>query len=201
MFFNPWSLPLNIRFVKYLSHRRINGNGPYQRTPSPFSPFPLRYDNSCMCYKFLKQQRDRDSQKPYFHKLSCCPWSYTIAITATHMPMQKTCMYFINTLSPRLNGRHFPVDIFKFIFLFENFRISSKISLKFVPKDPINNIPALVQIMALRRPGDKPLSEPIMVRWPTHICVTRPQWINKTSWKWPGVIQALVFLWSLLNIG
>ena len=46
------------------------------------------------------------------------------------------------------------------------------------PKDRINNIPALVQIMAWRRPGDKPLSEPIMVSLTTHICVTRPQWVN-----------------------
>ena len=45
-------------------------------------------------------------------------------------------------------------DIFKCIFLNENVRISIKISLKFVPKRPINNIPVLVQIMAWRRPGD-----------------------------------------------
>ena len=32
--------------------------------------------------------------------------------------------------------------------------------------------------MAWRRPGDKPLSEPMMVRLPTHICVTRPQWVK-----------------------
>ena len=57
-------------------------------------------------------------------------------------------------------------------------------SLKFVPKGPINNTPALVQIMAWRRPGDKPLSEPMMVSLPTHICVTRPQWVNKRDpWK------------------
>ena len=31
--------------------------------------------------------------------------------------------------------------------------------------------------MAWRRPGDKPLSEPMMVRLLTHICVTRPQWV------------------------
>ena len=48
------------------------------------------------------------------------------------------------------------------------------VSLTF-PKGPINNIPALVQTMAWRRPDDKPLSEPMMVRLPTHICVTRPQ--------------------------
>ena len=47
-------------------------------------------------------------------------------------------------------------DIFKCIFLNENAWISIKISLKIVPKGPINNIPALVQIMAWRRPGDKP---------------------------------------------
>ena len=40
-------------------------------------------------------------------------------------------------------------------------------SLKFNPKGPIDNIPALVHIMAWRRPGDKPLSESIMVWWST----------------------------------
>ena len=36
----------------------------------------------------------------------------------------------------------------------------------------------MVQIMAWRRSGDKPLSEPMMVILPTHICVTRPQWVR-----------------------
>ena len=85
----------------------------------------------------------------------------------------------LNTLRPRQNGRHFADDIFKCIFLNENVWIPSKISLKFVPQGTINNIPGLVQIMAWRRPGDKPLSGPMVVRLPTHICVTRPQWINK----------------------
>ena len=84
----------------------------------------------------------------------------------------------VNTLRPRQNGRHFADDIFKCIFLNENVWIPAKISMKFVPKGPINNIPALVQIMAWRRPGDKPLSEPMMVSLTTHICVTRPQWVN-----------------------
>ena len=79
----------------------------------------------------------------------------------------------INTLRPRQNGRHFTNHIFKCISLNE------KISLKFVPKGSINNIPALVQIMARRRPGNKPLSEPMRVSLSTHICVTLPQWVNK----------------------
>ena len=39
-------------------------------------------------------------------------------------------------------------------------------------------IPALVQIMVWRWPGDKPLSEPMMVSLPTYICVTQPQWVK-----------------------
>ena len=86
---------------------------------------------------------------------------------------------WFNTLRPGQNGRHFADDIFKCIFLNENVWIAIKISLKFVPKGPINNIQALVQIMAWRRPGDKQLSEPVMVTLPTHICVTLPEWVNK----------------------
>ena len=90
-----------------------------------------------------------------------------------------------NTLRPIQNGRLFPDDIFKWVFLNGNICISIKISLKFVPKGPIDNIPALVQIMAWRRPGDKLLSEPMMVILPTHICVTRPQWFKNASCrKW-----------------
>ena len=84
----------------------------------------------------------------------------------------------INTLRPRQNDHRFSEDTFKRIFLNENVIISIKISLKFVLKGPINNNPSLVQIMAWRRSGDTPLSEPMMVSLLTHICVTRPQWVK-----------------------
>ena len=87
----------------------------------------------------------------------------------------------LNTLRPRQSGRHFADDIFKWTFLNENLWIPIEISLKFVPQGPINNIPALVQIMAWRRPGDKPLSGSMMVILPTHICVTWPQWVKTIS--------------------
>ena len=67
---------------------------------------------------------------------------------------------------------------FKCIFLNENVWISIKISLKFIPNDPVNNIPAFVQIMAWHRLGDKPLSEPMVVTLPTHTCITQPQWVK-----------------------
>ena len=89
----------------------------------------------------------------------------------------------VNSLRPRQNKHHFADDVFRCNFLNENVWIPIKISLKFVPESRINNIPALVQIMAWRRPGDKPLSEPMMVSLLMHICVTRPQWVNSL---WPN---------------
>ena len=62
----------------------------------------------------------------------------------------------VNTFRPTPNGRHFTDATFKRIFMNWNVRVLIEISMKFVPKSPINNSPALVQIMAWRRPGDKP---------------------------------------------
>ena len=91
----------------------------------------------------------------------------------------KESVYLTNQhIETEKNGRRFADDTFKRIFLNENIRISIKISPKFVPKGAINNIPTLVQEMAWRRPGDKPLSEPMMVSLLTHICVTWPQWVK-----------------------
>ena len=98
----------------------------------------------------------------------------------------------VNTLRLRQNGRHFADDIFKCILLNENVWITIKNWLKFVPKGLINSIQALVQIMAWRRSGDKPLSEPMMYSLLTDKCVTRPQW---------DYLQYII-LWinSLINI-
>ena len=89
---------------------------------------------------------------------------------------------WVNTLMPRQNGRHCPDDIFKCTFLKENVRIAINISLDFVPKSPINNIPGLVEIIAWHRTGDRALYEPMMARLPTHICLTRPQWVEYRIW-------------------
>ena len=79
----------------------------------------------------------------------------------------------LNTLRPRQNGRHFADDSFKCVLVIENVCISIKISLKV---GPINDIPALVQIMIW--PGGKLLSAPWWPSLLTHIYVTRPQWVH-----------------------
>ena len=100
-----------------------------------------------------------------------------------------------NTLRPRQNERHFADNTFKHIFMNKNVIILINISLKFVPKGLINNVPALVQIKAWCRPGDKPLSKPMMVNLLMHICVTRPQWVNPLCW-WYNVVPFLHFWFS-----
>ena len=137
-------------------------------------------------------------------------WLYwMIHMTSEHQ--QPQCWpipwLFSNTLRPRQNWRHFADAIFECIFLKENVWILIIISLKFVPKDPINNIPSLVQIMVWCRPGKKPLSESMMVSLPMHICVTRPQWVNgliipvlvAMPWNW---LWLLFYIWlsCILNI-
>ena len=135
-----------------------------------------------------------------FHLLGSCQIQDTIQNMNISFIISKTIQH-VNSLRPRQNRRHFADDIFKCIFLNENVWIPIKISLKFVPKDPINNIPALVQIMAWRRPGDKPLSEPIMVTLLTHICVTRPQWVksylSKPSYTALLLYPSQIYHWGL----
>ena len=91
---------------------------------------------------------------------SCWEWAES---RTGHKSWSQGCrkkkQYQINTLMPRKNGRLFANYIFRWIFLNENVLwISIKISLEFVSDGPINNIPALGQIMAWCRSVDKPLS-------------------------------------------
>ena len=96
----------------------------------------------------------------------------------------------VNTLRLRQNASCFADNIFKCIFLNENVWILLKISLMVVSNVSINNIPALVQIMAWRRPGDTPLSEPMMVNLPTHGLNELTEWLTHWGWdKMPTVSQ------------
>ena len=96
-------------------------------------------------------------------------------------------------LMPRQNGCDFADDAFKCIFLNDKVKILIKTSLEFLCKCPINNIPALVDIMAWCQPCDKPLFEPVMFSLLTHICVTRPQWVNtELLVSWVGNICFLM---------
>ena len=98
----------------------------------------------------------------------------------------------VNSSPPGQNGGHFAEDILKYIFVNGDVLIS----LKFIPSGPGSNIPALVQIMAWRRPGDQPLSEPMLTHKLTHICCTRGRSVNlnlRQYWKNKQALQ-LVYM-------
>ena len=71
----------------------------------------------------------------------------------------------VNSSPPGQNGLHFADDMFKCIFLNKNIWISNKISLKYVPWSLIDNMLALVQVMAWRHSGNKSLSEPMLTHF------------------------------------
>ena len=62
------------------------------------------------------------------------------------------------------NGRYFADNTLKCMFVNEYFFILIRILLKFATKGEIDNKPALVQVMAWRRTGDKPLPEPMLTQ-------------------------------------
>ena len=68
---------------------------------------------------------------------------------STQLPLDK--------MATKFDNRHFQMHFFT-----EKDRVQIRISLKFVPKSPIDNKPPLVQVMAWRRTGDKSLPEPMM---------------------------------------
>ena len=122
---------------------------------------------------------------------ACATRNFTYMVRGPlHVP--NVIIIVINTLRPRQNGHQFTDDIIKYIFLNENVWVSIKISLEFVPRGPVNNTPVLVQIMTWRRPGDKPLSEPMGASSLTHICVSRPRWVK--AWETNSGVSLLHFM-------
>ena len=109
-----------------------------------------------------KVQRNRTRSKMCSYILKCWSRVYIrVASFVTTLPATNG----INSSPPGQNGRHFADDIFSCILVNETCCIVNKSSLKFVPNGPIDNNPALVEIMAWRRIGDKPLSEPMLTRF------------------------------------
>ena len=179
-----------------LSHNEFNigsGNGLLPDSTKPLPEPMLTYS------QWGRMALTWDQFHRQFSRFQFVKWVSKIHFQNSTSPRGE----WVNILRPRQNGRRFADDIFKCIFLNENVWMPIKISMTFVPKGPINNIPALVQIMAWRRPGDKPLSEPMIVSLPTHICITRPRWVNALWPQHNGCLFSDIFKFlsrKILNI-
>ena len=122
------------------------------------------------------------TERGYLVHIDELPTQATGGLTSWNYTWYLLLYQWLNTLRPRQNDCYFPDDISKCIFLNENVWNLNMISMKFVPEGGINNILAFVQIMAWRHPGDKQLSEPMVVSLLMHICVTCSQWVNARVW-------------------
>ena len=85
-------------------------------------------------------------------RYTCNIFFYLATTLLTHVPHDK--------MAPIMSD-----DIFNYIFVNENDSIPIQISLKYVPRSPIDNKPALVQVMAWHQSGDKPLPVPMMTQY------------------------------------
>ena len=111
-------------------------------------------------------------------KIASC-WEFTCVFLFNILKLIQMAAIFQTTFS----------NAFSWMKMYE-FRLKFHWSL-FIHKGPINNIPALVQIMPWHRSDDTPLSEPMKVRLPTHICVTRPQCVKEYGERWKQRIRAI----------
>ena len=93
-----------------------------------------------------------------------CSWRKSIHKTVHYTPVAYFTME-VNSSTPGQNGRQFTEDIFKCICLNENVSILIQISLRFIPKGPVDNKWALVQVVAWRQTGAKPLPEPMLTQF------------------------------------
>ena len=155
------SLSFTIIYFSYLRHHKAHKweNMQIHFCVSLTKISTTRANQLCALCNLCNLHWIKYRQRPHRNTSGCNDVSYKWICT------------FVNTLRPGQDDCKHPDDIFKYIFLNDNIWISIEISLKFVLKGPINNISALVQIMAWRRPGDKLLSEPMMVSLLTDICV------------------------------
>ena len=106
----------------------------------------------CFCYLCLCWQGSAYSRENWAVHVTCCHMDTVLQSDLTHWGHDKMAGIF-QTFS----------NAFSWMKMYEFHW--------FLPKGPINNIPVLVQIMAWGRPGDKPLSEPMLVKFTdAYIC-------------------------------
>ena len=112
--------------------------------------------HALLCFLKLENHGITDmnlaSDDIHYWKIQQLVFYGNLGVAWTYLPLDK--------MADILTG-----DNFGCILLNENDRILIWISVKFVPRSPIGNKPALVQVMAWRRTGDKPLPETTLIQF------------------------------------
>ena len=77
----------------------------------------------------------------------------------------------------------FADDIFNCIYAMKMKKVPIQVSLKYVPRSPIDNEAALIQVMARRRIGDKPLSEPMLTQFSDACMRQKLEMKKQDTWR------------------
>ena len=100
---------------------------------------------SIFCFCLILKFREENEKCPIYLKMNKTLKKHKcyLELQWLRLPKQMTIITYAQVIRPKQKGLHLADDIFKMIFLNEYVQISIKISLKFVPRCPINNIPVL----------------------------------------------------------
>ena len=117
---------------------------------------------------FFDKRLSKQSWGWWFETLSRPLWRHCNVVCVCVLPrmepiLQRLCEH-INSSPLNKMAATLADDKFRCIFLNGSDRIPIRFPLKFVRRSPIYNKPALVQMMAWRWIGDKPLSEPMLAQ-------------------------------------
>ena len=93
----------------------------------------------------------------------------------THLPWAKWLLF---------RRRHFQMHFYEWKLLYFDLNFT-----EVLPEGPIDNKPALVQVMAWHRTGSKPSPEPISQSSLGHICGTRGRWVNESLLLFNGYMM------------
>ena len=136
----------------------------------------LKFRNGIkMTWKKITQQQLSDNKKPKWpHKkllniLIKHGWNILRFMTVLKILRRMTesfiCDLGNSSPHPGQNGLHLADDLFKYTYMKQKSCVFIRISLKFIPKGPIDNDSALVLVKACRRAGGKPLPEPMLTQF------------------------------------
>ena len=160
-----------------------------------FQHFALLHPHFTVLYSVPVFKKGLSEWGNMMHKCNISPhWSMT---WTTHLKDKRATLviqFVINSLRLRQNGCHFEDNIFQFILIIIMLSIQIQISLKFVPKGYINNKVALAVLMAKHWTGDKPSSEPMMVKFADAYCGRVESRYGPSQWE-TSLLCNNVFHW------
>ena len=136
--------------------------------------------------------------------------SIMAVITTKSSELKPSLHIAMHSSTPGQNGGRFADDVFRWIFMNEKFCILIKISLKFVPKGSIDNIPALWQWLGANQATSHYLDHWVMIFFYWRIYASLglnkltstqlPHYMQFPQWKYPHHYIGVMWISNLRHL-